>query len=204
VVSMALQRSSFALATCVTKTMTRSAMSSPFVAGEKTVKLPDLPYGCAPFAAAACQLTSRLHVSSTMLGPQNSITSHRSTDRKRRSPNLDAQQVDRQAAWVHRYSALEPHINAEIMELHHSKHHQTYVNSYNKLLEQAHEAQSKSDSHALPTLAKGLNFHGGGMTRQHACAPHCASCLSPAAPRAFFTLRAWQKHFSIQLDANCC
>ena len=28
------------------------------------------------------------------------------------------------------YNALEPVISAEIMQLHHSKHHQTYVNNY--------------------------------------------------------------------------
>ena len=29
------------------------------------------------------------------------------------------------------YDALEPHIDAQTMEIHHSKHHQTYVNSLN-------------------------------------------------------------------------
>ena len=33
------------------------------------------------------------------------------------------------------YDALEPHIAAEIMELHHSKHHQNYVNGANAALE---------------------------------------------------------------------
>ena len=33
------------------------------------------------------------------------------------------------------YSALEPSISGQIMELHHSKHHQTYVNSYNAATE---------------------------------------------------------------------
>lgn len=82
-----------------------------------------------------------------------------------------------------RYSALEPHISAEIMELHHSKHHQTYVTSYNKLLEQAHEAESTSDSQALPKLSKGLNFHGGGACASaHSfhtdCQRHTYDCAS--------------------------
>jgi superoxide dismutase len=68
-------------------------------------------------------------------------------------------------ASCYRYSALEPHVSAEIMELHHSKHHNTYVTSYNKLLEEAKEAEQKADSQAMPKLTKGLNFHGGGAQR---------------------------------------
>ena len=33
------------------------------------------------------------------------------------------------------YSALEPHMSARIMELHHDKHHKAYVDNGNKLLE---------------------------------------------------------------------
>ncbi|MCH3833882.1 superoxide dismutase [Mn], partial [Campylobacter jejuni] len=35
------------------------------------------------------------------------------------------------------YDALEPHIDALTMEIHHSKHHQTYVNNLNAALEGA-------------------------------------------------------------------
>ena len=41
------------------------------------------------------------------------------------------------------YSALEPVISAEIMQLHHSKHHQTYVNNYNVATDKLAEAVEK-------------------------------------------------------------
>merc|ERR1712209_101443 len=44
------------------------------------------------------------------------------------------------------YNALEPVICAEIMQLHHSKHHQTYVNNYNVAEEKLAEAVGKGDA----------------------------------------------------------
>lgn len=48
------------------------------------------------------------------------------------------------------------------MELHHSKHHQTYVNGLNSALESIGEAETKGDVSKAATLAPLLNFHGGG------------------------------------------
>ncbi|KAJ8764177.1 hypothetical protein K2173_005102 [Erythroxylum novogranatense] len=60
------------------------------------------------------------------------------------------------------YGALEPVISAEIMQLHHQKHHQTYITNYNKALEQLHEALQKGDSSTVVWLQSAIKFNGGG------------------------------------------
>jgi len=42
------------------------------------------------------------------------------------------------------FAALEPHIDAKTMEIHHGKHHQTYVNNLNAAIEKAPELAGKS------------------------------------------------------------
>ena len=42
------------------------------------------------------------------------------------------------------YAALEPHIDARTMEIHHGKHHQAYVNNLNGALEKAPDLQGRS------------------------------------------------------------
>ena len=60
------------------------------------------------------------------------------------------------------YGALEPHISAQIMELHHSKHHAAYVAGANTALEKLAEARGKGDFASVPKLEKDLAFHLGG------------------------------------------
>lgn len=60
------------------------------------------------------------------------------------------------------YSALEPYISGQIMELHHKKHHATYVANLNKALEQYEEAESKRDVAKMIALQPGIKFNGGG------------------------------------------
>jgi Fe-Mn family superoxide dismutase len=50
-------------------------------------------------------------------------------------------------------AALEPHIDAKTMEIHHGKHHQTYVNNLNAAIEKAPELAKKS----LDELLRGVN-----------------------------------------------
>lgn len=60
------------------------------------------------------------------------------------------------------YSALEPVISGEIMELHHKKHHNAYVTNVNKALEQYAEAEAKNDLAKMIALQSAINFNGGG------------------------------------------
>ena len=43
------------------------------------------------------------------------------------------------------YNALEPVISADIMQTHHTKHHQAYVTNFNLAEEKLKEAQANSD-----------------------------------------------------------
>ena len=60
------------------------------------------------------------------------------------------------------YSALEPHISGQIMELHHDKHHATYVKGANTALEQMAEARDSASFANINRLEKDLAFHLGG------------------------------------------
>ena len=67
------------------------------------------------------------------------------------------------------FDALEPHVDARTMEIHHGKHHATYVNKLNEALADWPELQSKTIEELLgnvTTLADSLrtavNNHGGG------------------------------------------
>jgi superoxide dismutase, Fe-Mn family len=51
------------------------------------------------------------------------------------------------------FNALEPHIDAKTMEIHHGKHHQTYVNNLNAAIEKAPELASRS----LDDLMRNVN-----------------------------------------------
>jgi Fe-Mn family superoxide dismutase len=60
------------------------------------------------------------------------------------------------------YAALEPHISAKIMELHHSKHHKAYVDGANNALAQMAEARETGQFQNINRLEKDLAFHLGG------------------------------------------
>lgn len=65
------------------------------------------------------------------------------------------------------YDALEPFIDAKTMEIHHTKHHQAYVDNLNKALEKYPELQNKSIEELLTgevpdDIKQAVTNHGGG------------------------------------------
>ena len=67
------------------------------------------------------------------------------------------------------YDALEPHFDAMTMEIHHSKHHQTYVNNLNAALKDYAELSSLAVDSLIQQMDKvpagkkaAVRNHGGG------------------------------------------
>jgi len=58
--------------------------------------------------------------------------------------------------------ALEPHIDAKTISLHHDKHHAGYVNGLNDALAKLEEARKKNDFAVVQHLSRLVAFHGSG------------------------------------------
>lgn len=70
------------------------------------------------------------------------------------------------------YNALEPHIDARTMEIHHAKHHQAYVDKLNAALEKYSKLYEKSAEEIIANLnaldvdeatRTAIKNHGGGV-----------------------------------------
>lgn len=82
------------------------------------------------------------------------------------------------------HDALEPHIDAETMRIHHSKHHQGYVNNLNAALEKHPELADKSleellgDLDSVPEdIRTAVRNNGGGHANHSLFWP----CMAPGS-----------------------
>jgi len=71
------------------------------------------------------------------------------------------------------YDALEPHVDAQTMEIHHSKHHQTYTNNLNAALEGTDLGKQAAetllcDLNSVPeTIRTAVRNNGGGYVNHN-------------------------------------
>lgn len=104
------------------------------------------------------------------------------------------------------YEALEPHIDAQTMTLHHDKHHLAYVNGLNATLKAMADLRGKEsiDQTTLNALQEDLTFHGSGhllhsvfwatMAPNAGGAPKGA--IADALAKQFGSFDAFKAHFT--------
>lgn len=103
------------------------------------------------------------------------------------------------------YDALEPYISAEIMELHHDKHHATYVKGANAALEALEQAREEGENQdQIRLLSKNLAFNLGGHTNHSIFWKNLSpngggeptGDLAEAIQRDFGSFAKFQDHFA--------
>lgn len=77
--------------------------------------------------------------------------------------------------------ALEPHISAETLEYHHGKHHKTYVDKLNGLLEGS-QYQNLPLEKIITTTGEGAIFNNAAQVWNHTFYWHCMSPDGGGAP----------------------
>ncbi len=102
------------------------------------------------------------------------------------------------------YDAFGKYISARIMELHHSKHHQTYVDKLNAAIDQAPELAGKpletliTDLAAVPEAVRSVVRNHGGGHYNHTLFWECLSPASSKAPSGELADRINEKYGSFQ------
>ena len=111
------------------------------------------------------------------------------------------------------YDALEPHIDARTLEIHHDKHHATYLANLNKALESAPELGKMAaedllkDLNAIPENIRTVvrnsgggyvnhNFYWEGMAPQAGGEPAAGSPLALAIQKSFGDFASFKEKFS--------
>ena len=100
--------------------------------------------------------------------------------------------------------ALQPHLDARIVELHHSKHHASYVAAANATLDKLAEARAEGRWDALVGLEKSLAFNLGGhvlhtmywSNLSPAGGGEPTGALADAIAQDFGSFAAFRAHFS--------
>lgn len=87
------------------------------------------------------------------------------------------------------YDALEPYIDAHTMEIHHTKHHQTYIDKLNAAVKGHQELETLSAEQLIRNLSEtpetirtAVRNHGGGHVNHSFFWPLLKKEIAPAGP----------------------
>lgn len=87
------------------------------------------------------------------------------------------------------YDALEPYIDAHTMEIHHTKHHQTYIDKLNAAVKGHQELETLSAEQLIRNLSEtpetirtAVRNHGGGHVNHSFFWPLLKKDIAPAGP----------------------
>jgi Fe-Mn family superoxide dismutase len=87
------------------------------------------------------------------------------------------------------YDALEPYIDARTMEIHHTKHHQTYIDKLNAAVKGHQELETLSAEQLIRNLSEtpetirtAVRNHGGGHVNHSFFWPLLKKDIAPAGP----------------------
>lgn len=102
------------------------------------------------------------------------------------------------------YDALQPYISEEIMKLHHTKHHQSYVDGLNKAEKSLEKARKSGDFSLVKHWSRELAFHGSGHNLHtifwHNMSPKGggkpSGALLKEIEKYFGNFDAFKKHFT--------
>lgn len=108
----------------------------------------------------------------------------------------------------YRYDALEPYISREIMELHHDKHHRSYVDGLNKAEKEMQQARLSGNFDLITHWEREAAFNGAGhylhtifWNNMHPSGGgKPAGELMKAINEAFGGFDAFKKHFTAAAD----
>lgn len=106
-------------------------------------------------------------------------------------------------------NALDGYLSAEILELHHGKHHAGYVKGLNDTLAAMADARKKSDFAAIKHLERQLAFNGSGHALHtlywNSMSPKGGGAPKPSLARAielsFGSVDAFRAHFAAATKA---
>ncbi|CAM4417005.1 Fe-Mn family superoxide dismutase [Paenibacillus tarimensis] len=106
------------------------------------------------------------------------------------------------------YHALEPYIDEATMRVHHSKHHQSYVDGLNKAEKMLRDARQTGNFELVKHWERELAFNGAGhylhtifwFAMKPGGSEEPAGPLGEAIKRDFGSMQAFRKHFSEAAD----